>query len=159
MPYLIDGYNLLWAIQKNGDESEPISDIQLCHIVGRYLKRISDKGEIVFDGCGPPDKRDFYNVSNLDVVFVGTGCDADTAIENKIQANTAPKRLVVVSSDRRIRDAARRRKSITVKSDAFWLEVGMELSKRRGSNEPAEKQRGLSESETDRWVELFGLDQ
>ncbi len=50
MAVIIDGHNLLHSIQKTSECSESISDVQLCHIIGRYLKLISEKGEIVFDG-------------------------------------------------------------------------------------------------------------
>ena len=59
MPFLIDGHNLLWAIHKTS--GEPVTDIQLCHVLGRYLKLINETGILVFDGTGPPDKAPFGN--------------------------------------------------------------------------------------------------
>ena len=159
MPFLIDGYNLLWSIQKASAQSDPISDVQLCHILSRYLKRISEKGEIVFDGKGPPDKGGFDNISRLEIIFVGMATDADTVIEHKIQLNTAPKRLTVVSSDRRLRDAARARKAVSVKSDAFWGDVQKQLRRKRTLDEPAAKREGINQSETEQWLKLFDLDQ
>jgi len=156
---IVDGYNLLRSIQKTDEEFESISDVQLCHIVGRYLKLISEKGEIVFDGTGPPDKAGFDNISNLEVFFVGQGSDADTVIEDKITASTAPKRLAVVSSDRRLARAARVRKATAVKSLLFWDNLQKRLSRKRTPKEPPGKRRGLSESETKQWLEIFGFGQ
>ena len=157
--FIIDGHNLLHSICQAGDDSQVISDVQLCRIVGRYLRRIGETGEIVFDGTGPPDKSGFDNISNLEVLFAGIGTDTDTVIEEKIRANTAPKRLSIVSSDRRLRKAAQARKATAIKSETFWNNVQKQLSQKEKTKEPAEKRLGLSESETEQWLEYFGLDQ
>lgn len=159
MPYIIDGHNLLHSIQKTSECPGPISDVQLCHIICRYLKLIGEKGEIIFDGTGPQDKSGFDNISNLEVVFAGLRSDADTVIEEKIKASTAPKRLTVVSSDRRLRDAARKRKATVVKSQVFWDNLCSQLARKKTITEPAGKRHGLSDSETEQWLKFFGLEQ
>ena len=155
MPFLIDGHNLLWALQKISEEN--ISDVKLCSALGRYLKLINEKGVLVFDGIGPPDKTPFENIVCLEVLFSGTRKEADDIIEDKIKANTAPKRLVVVSSDRRVRKATNARKAISIKSEPFWENVEKELSRKKPIKEPHQKQHGLSESETDQWLKLFDV--
>ena len=155
---LIDGYNLLWAVKQTGQTGLP-DDVELCRILGRYLKQIGQLGEIIFDGIGPPDKTGFDNITNLEVFFSGRNSDADTVIEDKIKANSAPKSLTVVSSDRRLRDAAHSRKAVSVKSQVFWNDVQKELSKKEKLDEPTQKQQGLTESETQQWLKLFGLEQ
>ena len=157
MPVIIDGHNLLRTIQKTSEYFESIGRVQLCRIVSRYLCLTGEKGEIVFDGTGPPDKSGFDDISNLEVFFAGRSTDADSVIEDKVKASTAPKRLTVVSSDRRLRNAARARKATLVKSLDFWADVQKELSRKRKASEPAEKRRGLTESETEQWLEFFGL--
>jgi len=67
--------------------------------------------------------------------------------------------LTIVSSDRRLRKAALARKATTVKSEVFWKEVQKQLSRKRPKKEPEEKRQGLTESETDKWLEFFGLKQ
>ena len=156
---IIDGYNLLWAIQESSEEFESVSDVQLCRIVGRYLRLVSENGEIVFDGTGPPDKSGFDNISNLEVLFARQGGDADTVIEDKIRANTSRRRLTVVSSDRRVARAARARKAAAVKSQVFWNNLQKRLSRKRIIKEPAAKRWGLNESETKQWLKFFGLEQ
>ena len=156
---IIDGHNLLHSIVKIEHESEPISDIQLCWVVSRYLKLIGEKGEIIFDGTGPRDKSRFDNIDKLEVFFAGLGTDADTVIENKIRANTAPKRLSIVSSDRRLRDSARTRKATAIKSEVFWDNLQKQLRRKRTVKEPEAKRFGLSESETKQWLKFFGIEQ
>ncbi len=159
MAIIIDGHNLLHSIQKISDFPGPISDVRLCHIVGRYLRLISEKGEIIFDGTGPRDKGGFDNISNLEVIFAGLHSDADTVIEDKIKASTAPKRLTIVSSDRRLRDAARKRKATTLKSQVFWDNLQKQLSRKKKVKEPLAKRQGHSESETKQWLDFFGIEQ
>ncbi len=156
---IVDGYNLLRAVQKKSEESESITDVQLCRIIGSYLKSTGEKGQMVFDGIGPPDKSGFNNIDNLEVFFAGRSSDADTVIEDKIRVSTAPKSMTVVSSDRRLRDAARARKATSVKADTFWNDINKRLSRKRTAKEPPAKRRGLTESETKQWLKIFGLEQ
>jgi len=156
---IVDGHNLLHSIYKVEGDSEVISDIGLSRIIGRYLKLTGQKGEIIFDGTGPRDKVIFDSVDGVEILFAGMGTDTDTVIEGKIKAHTAPKRLIIVSSDRRLRRAARTRKATSIKSEDFWNNVQKQLSRKRPKKEPTGKRQGLSESETNQWLEIFGLEQ
>lgn len=157
--FIIDGHNLLHAILKTEEAPGAIGDVELCRILGRYLQMIGRPGEIIFDGSGPPDKSGFDDTGNLEVSFAGMGGDADSVIEDKIIASTAPKRLTIVSSDRRLRKAAHARRCVSIKSEVFWDNVRKQLSRKRPAKEPAAKRHGLSESETDQWVDFLGFEQ
>ncbi len=160
MPVIIDGYNLLRSIQKTSEDFEELSCLHLSAILSTYLQSTGDHGQIVFDGTGPPDKTGFDDFANLEVIFSGPKTDADTVIEEKIIANTAPKRLTVVSSDRRLKAAARKRKADSIKSDAFWQKVIKQMSKKKKTpTEPTQKREGLNESETQHWLKFFNLEQ
>ena len=159
MPYIIDGHNLLHSINKAGLTDGHISDIAMCQAIGQYLIAIEEKGEIVFDGKGPPEKTVFEHIRNLEVTFVGTTTDADSVIEDKIKINTAPKRLSIISSDRRVIKAARTRRATAIKSEAFWNEVQKKSNRKNKFREPRQKRHGLTESETEQWLELFGIEQ
>lgn len=157
---IIDGTNLLWAIQELPGEHEVTTEVELCRLLDRYLAQVGDEGQVVFDGAGPPDKSEFGAVGRVDVAFSGFNCDADTVVEEKIQANTAPRRLTVVSSDRRLRKAAGERKATALKSELFWNQVLAELRRKKPARkEPEAKRDGLTESETEQWMDLFGLDE
>ena len=159
MPILIDGTNLLWALHEAFDERDVVTEVQLCWMLDRYLASAGEPGEVIFDGAGPTDQSAFGQMAHLEVAFSGFNCDADTVVEEKIKANTAPKRLTVVSSDRRLRKAATARKATALKSDAFWQTVLKELRQGRPARqEPAEKQQGLTPGEAEQWMDLFGLD-
>lgn len=158
MPYLIDGYNLLRAVQKM-DGFSAFTDIGMCRALSDFLKAIRDRGVVVFDGIGPPDKSPFSGMPSLEICFSGTGMDADTLIEHKISDNTAPKRLIVVSSDRRLRTSAKKRKSISIGVEIFWKKLLNQLEKaaNRPAPEPFQKRHGLTSRETDLWIKKFDL--
>lgn len=157
--FIIDGHNLLHTIFKSEGDSGAITDVGLCKILSRYFTLTAEQGAIIFDGIGPPDKSGFYDISNVEILFAGRGTDADTVIEGKISASTAPKKLTIVSSDRRLRAAARMRKATSVKSDVFWVDVEKQLSRKRPIKDPPEKRQGLNEGETEQWLEFFGFEQ
>ncbi len=157
--FIIDGTNLLHAIYSVAGDSEAISDVALCRAVSHFLTLTGEKGEIVFDGTGPGDKTGFDNIANVEVSFAGPNSDADTVIEDKIRASTAPKGLTIVSSDRRLRKAAGTRKAASVKSEIFWTDVQRQLSRKTKAKEPAAKRQGISASETKQWLDFFGLEQ
>lgn len=155
---LIDGTNLLWTVKESSDDYERITEVQLCEMLDKYLVLTGEEGEIVFDGAGPPDTAIFAGVKYLEIFFSGFSKDADTVIEEKVLATGAPGRLTVVSSDRRLRLAAAERKSTSLKADFFWNLVCRELARKKpAAQEPQEKQEGLTESETDKWLDVFGL--
>ncbi len=156
---IIDGNNLLHTIYKTAGDTESISDVGLCRAVSRLLGLTGEKGEIIFDGSGPPDKSGFDHIANLEVSFSGLSSDSDTVIEDKIRASTAPRSLTIVSSDRRLRRAARARKATAVKSENFWVDLQRQLNRKTTVKEPAEKRRGISDSETKQWLDFFGLEQ
>jgi len=156
--FIIDGHNLLHAILKADEQFAPVSDVELCRAVAEYFSQIGESGEIIFDGTGPPEKTGFENIRRLEVYFAGLGTDADTIIEDKIIASSAPKGLTIVSTDRRLREAAKVRKATSVRAEVFWADLHKHMSKKRPPKEPSGKRRGLSESETKHWLEIFGIE-
>lgn len=163
MPLIVDGYNLMHVIRKSDEDFTNLTEVGLCKIISEYLKRVRDRGHVVFDGTGPYDKTDMEwlgGIENLEVYFSGAKTEADEIIEQKIQDSSAPKSLVVVSTDRRIRTAAAKRKATAVTSEIFWLQLIQQMEhQNKPSVEPKEKRQGLTEGETDQWLDYFGLDQ
>lgn len=159
MPFVIDGYNLLRSVQKM-EEFAALSDVQMCRAVSDFLSCIRDHGHLVFDGIGPKDKSAFGGMPFLEVYFSGQGVEADDVIEQRIQDNTAPKKLVIVSSDQRLRAAAGKRKAKSIPSEMFWqiLLAELERQSKRPEPEPTEKRHGLTDREADVWLDIFDLD-
>ena len=157
---IIDGHNLLWALDQTLGEREITTEIELCRALSRYFAATGEQGQVIFDGSGPNDTMEFETIANPEVFFAGFRYDADGVIEERIKASTSPRQLTVVSSDRRLRKAAAARKATTIKCERFWEQVRKELARSKPrKKEPEAKREGLTESETDKWLEVFGLDQ
>src|SRR6266567_621411 len=114
MQYLIDGYNLLHQVgllsgRVGPAKLEKARLALLGHLSGR-LGAEAAKVTVVFDALrAPPGAADALEYQGIRVFF--TRCEeADDLIEEFIRSASAPKTLTVVSNDRRIRDAARRRR-------------------------------------------------
>lgn len=157
MPVIIDGYNLLRSVQKI-EEYQSLDEASLCRIISEYLVRVRAYGQIIFDGTGPRDKSELSGIDNIEVYFSGVDLEADDIIEEKIEEYSAPKNMVVVSTDRRIRAAATKRKSTSVTSDIFWMSMIEQLDRKKPTPMPKEKRHGITETEADAWMDEFDLE-
>jgi predicted RNA-binding protein with PIN domain len=117
MRFLIDGYNLLHGLglarPKGPGQLERCRANMLDWLAQMHQDR-SGSVTVVFDGqqnAGKPASN--YMDRGIRIVF-SVGCIADDLIEKLIAGEGAPRGLTVVSSDRRIQEAARRRGCI------FW---------------------------------------
>ena len=160
IPFLFDGYNVYHAACKLSEEWAHITPDTLCNSIATDMQSVNAHGVVVFDGrrtlqSQPQIKPPGY----VRLVYSGPGVSADGVIEKMIQDSTAPRRLTVVSSDRRIRRAARRRRAISLTAGEY-LEAMLKRANRPPPppREPSEKRRGVPEGELDQWLELFGMD-
>jgi predicted RNA-binding protein with PIN domain len=114
---------------------------------------------VVFDGPAPPPPL-AQQIAHpaIRVSYSGAGVSADAVLNNIIESDSAPRRLVVVSSDREVASAARRRRARDVRSDEFWRAVRRDLARPEPSEiEPDEKRAGLDPGATDVWLSEFGF--
>ncbi|MFW6032614.1 MAG: hypothetical protein ACOCTI_04490, partial [Phycisphaeraceae bacterium] len=74
-------------------------------------------------------------------------------------ADSAPRRLIVVSSDHAVRRAARRRRATSWTSEQFLHELSIRLSTPPPEPAPPVKRRpgDMPPEEVDRWLERFGF--
>ncbi|MFK7768887.1 MAG: NYN domain-containing protein [Mariniblastus sp.] len=171
--WLIDGYNLIFQCGLEGRSRDPLSLERaraklIAAIAARYSKSELGKFVVVFDATSLPIKEDHSvsRKSGINVVFAIDHDDADSLIEELIQKNSNPKKLIVVSSDHRIHKAALRRKSKPIDSDIWFdqLEEMPSLSedarqspKQIENPEHSEKNVPQSLADVD-WAKEFGLD-
>jgi predicted RNA-binding protein with PIN domain len=159
MPFLFDGYNLYHAACKFSAEFAHLTPMALCRFIAADMYLLKDKAVVVFDGRalrGISQKME--PAGYVKIIYSGPDADADTVMEGLIQKNTAPRRLTVVSSDNRVRKAARRRRTKMLKSLEYLEAFIKRLEKPTPRpTEPQAKRRGLAEGELDEWLELFGL--
>lgn len=158
MPVLIDGNNLLHAAL-DAEPERPPGRTQLCTFLEEWVRRTGDPVHVVFDGPAPARMRaEQISGSEIPVTYSGP-VSADEVIFAEIRACSAPRRLRVVSSDREIIAAARRRQAKPVRSADFWSELHRTLARTEPVDpEPPEKRTGLATDQTDAWAAEFGLD-
>jgi predicted RNA-binding protein with PIN domain len=126
MRWLIDGYNVMHAAgllgPKLGREGFRRARRRFLDELAEILPvEHADDVTVVFDASVPPG--DFPVVSTyrgLRLIFALGDEDADSRIEYIIGHDSSPKTLTVVSSDRRIRQAASRRRARPLTAEAFW---------------------------------------
>jgi len=164
---LIDAYNVLWL----GSASEPhgpdLTPSGLLRVVAhsRFRRRAI---RLVCDGLpargeGQPspafgDSAILVRVGPGEVVYSGRSGSADDVIERIIDEHASPRGLLVVSSDRRVKRAARRRGARTIASEVFLAQV---LSDRTRTPLPALpafiEEIPLGAHAIDLWRREFGL--
>jgi len=115
MLYLIDGYNLLHAMGILGGRVGPQglakARLGLLGLLRGALGKDASSVTLVFDASGaPPGVVDDQEYQGIQVRFAVHHDQADDLIESLIRDCSAPKHLTVVSDDRRIQKAARRRR-------------------------------------------------
>jgi predicted RNA-binding protein with PIN domain len=95
----------------------------------------------------------------ITVMFASRDEDADTVIERLIAADSAPKRLTVVSSDHRLQRAAKRRKATAQDSDVWFAQLLRDRAARSKPSSTADlpKPEGpLTTGEVSQWLREFG---
>ncbi len=164
--YLIDGYNLMYAGGLLGKKLGPEA---FRRVRTRFLNELADtlgaidahQTTVVFDASNAPEKyaRE-QSHKGISVIFAVDDENADARIEQLISRHANPKILTVVSSDRRIRQAAERRRSRDVSADDFWVE----LDTRREAVAPSvtpparlkpERPQRISVEESEFWQQEF----
>ncbi len=159
MPVLIDGNNLLFAALEI-DPERPPSRSTLCLLLGRWARRVGEKVAIVFDGPAP-NQALARQIGDPDVAvsYSGGGVSADDVLAHTINTHSAPRLVLMVSSDREVARVARRRKAKVARSDSFWAMVLRDLARPQPEAiEPPEKRRGLGSEATERWIRELGLE-
>ena len=155
MPYLIDGNNLLAALELHVDA---IGRQGLCQLAVRYAR--GHRVCVVFDGPTPVQHALATQIAAGAEVIFAAPASADDIIIRLIESDSAPHRLRVVSSDHVIRKAAALRKCPTAKSEEFALAlVAFRDAPHGPPQEPAQKKEGLSADETREWLKVFDIEE
>ncbi len=185
---LIDGYNVVAPVAAPGRSPDPN---WLHRERMRVLDRLADHLDrktrtrtcVVFDAANPPpDRPARFEHASVDVRFAVDHAEADDLIEELIAAHSAPKRLTVVSSDRRIRDAATRRGATPWEAQPWLDELldgrlrlgtivrstsrdrdkeqtgGLGGAGQGGSGHDRKADRDLTPDELQDWMKTFGFD-
>lgn len=168
MTLLIDGYNLILEggilSHRAGPGDLHRARLALANILAFSLPPETLRRTIVvFDALDAPWGLPRV-VEHRGVVmrFADRGREADDLIEELIAADSAPRRLVVVSSDHRLHRAARRRGAQAIDSEPWLRRL---FAERRSRQSPDDAQPGAAESkpipqpdDVEAWLHCFGDD-
>lgn len=164
MALLVDAYNVLHVTGVLPPDLAGLGVLELRDLI--LVSRFRHMPvALVCDGFGPGvrgvDESSTTSDLGVTIHYTGSRRDADTHIERAIRACTHPHRLSIVSSDRRIVRAARRRRCRVMGSDAFLeaLESDWRRCADRRSAPPAQAYTiPLDAGSVQWWRDYFGLD-
>ncbi len=157
MHLIIDGYNLmhfLGLVRPIGPKSLEKSRLALQEWLRRTHGPAIGNVTLIYDGrLSEHTKREIQDDHGLRVHF-SIGESADDLIEELLRRHSQPRNLSVVSNDRRIQEAARRRGALAT-SCSDYLDSVMEQGHapptiRKGPEKPRP-----SEEETEHWLKEF----
>lgn len=156
VPFLIlDGYNVMHAAGITRSRYGP-GDLDRCRqrlnkrLIALLSRDVLERATIVYDAFdSPSDDERLQDCGGLTVLFAPRGSDADTQIERMLRTHSAPRQVVVVSSDHRLHKAARRRKAGCVDSEEFLAALEIEGAVRPGIVSPVTPPGSAAVSETD----------
>jgi len=163
---VIDGYNLLHAAGlarrtygPGGLQRARLELLQL--IAGQLSDDQRRRTTFVFDAKDPPpDSTGQGTHAEMLVLYAQEDEEADDLIERIIAVNSAPRQLVVVSSDHRLHKSARRRKATAVDSDVFLDDCARRVYSRRSKRVEPEVKPGCDTSPgaIAEWLAVFDID-
>jgi predicted RNA-binding protein with PIN domain len=158
MRYLIDGYNLAHALGLLTARAPRALLRARRALLARLAEHADPAGvTIVFDALkAPPGTRGGQDHRGVRVLFA-RGQSADDAIEEIIRADPSPRDLAVVSDDRRLREAARRRGCVSVGCLDYWERLGRPASPTPPAPAPEApaKPEACSGEEAEYWLGRF----
>jgi len=154
---VVDTYNVLGTVGVLPPRLAGLDPEGLARLIGHSRWR-RERVLLVCDGAGGPSGKGGAGrrFGSVELVYAGAGRDADSLIERIIGRDSAPRRLVVVSSDRRVRGAARRRRARWLSSEAFLHRLVRDES--RPGRAGAVSEAAGEPIDVDGWIEAFGVD-
>jgi predicted RNA-binding protein with PIN domain len=158
---LIDGYNLMHAVNLPAAKVRP-------GLLHRYRRRflnelaarldsdLASKTVVVFDAAAaPPHLPREEGWQGMTILYATEDEGADARIEELIAHESAPRALTVVSSDHRVREAARRRRATVVGADEFWTRLQFPPSPESAPIPDRPSTPPVSADEQEFWLRTF----
>lgn len=155
MPYIIDGNNLIGSVPDIALE-DPAARKKLVELVRKYQEYRKNAVIVVFDG--EPDDAFHRQPLNekFTVVYPRYGDSADDEIKRILNKYTYFKDVIVVTSDRELKNFAKKKGARIINSIEFHFELKRNY-RAQGIKENNLKRINtrLSDSEIDQWMKIF----
>ena len=152
---IIDAYNVLHLPMPQSLAG--LDEARLCLAISRSAYR-DRTATVVCDGRPKPHIPSESPVSSVRMLYSGTSNSADDLIISLIDASTSPRKITVVTNDRVIKRAAKRRRASILSSEAFIQRLDQTL----GYIPPLPKSAKpdlspVPEDQVRGWLEEFGV--
>jgi len=157
---VIDTFNVLHVTGVLPPELAGPDAVQLAGLI-RLSRWARTDVRLVCDGGGGRLvlPKELAKGSEIRLVFAGHGPDAaDIMIEGIINADSAPRSLLVVSSDHRVLAAARKRRCSVLTSEQFLGRLADDASVHHQSPDAGETPGTVDPKTLTMWMRLFGFE-
>ena len=155
MPVIVDTFNVLHTTGVLPPELAGVDLEGLARLI-RSSRYARERVTLVCDGFGTENAID--QTSFLQVSFAGLGRSADDLIAELVDRSTAPRLLVVVSSDNQVLRSAKRRGSKRLTAEQFLQQLADDVRALPRTNRPAAKPSApVPDDEVARWIAHFDL--
>lgn len=163
MPLIVDTFNVL---HQTGVLPPSLAGIDVAGLIelisrSRFRRR---RARLVCDGTSTVP-GDVGTGEHISIEFSGRGRSADDVIARHINRSSAPKRLTIVSSDREVQKAAKRRRCTVLRSDEFLRQLAMDVEREerraatRDARRPKQFTQPLTQKDAVKWMRELGLDE
>jgi predicted RNA-binding protein with PIN domain len=153
---LIDGYNVLFKAARGIQDGRRLAEERdlLVARISRHCAETRQRARVYFDpkrGGVTPSFDRIRKIPPVEVVQLAEG-SADDAIRAIVETGLDRTAYRVVSSDREVAGAARKRNFETMPAEEFLAEL-----ERAEAGAPAEKPEGCGPDGVKYWMDQFGL--
>jgi len=155
---ILDCYNVLHAVMP--PSLAGLDEAGLCLALSRS-RWLGERMTVVCDGLPKVLRQQESPVAAVEIVYAGRDKSADDVLIRMIDEGHSPRRLTVVSSDRQIQKAARRRRANALTSEEFihiLVSDGPMPARRQVTGDEKPDADGFDETEIERWVREFDRD-
>jgi predicted RNA-binding protein with PIN domain len=154
MPLIIDGNNLLHAAMP--PSLAGLDERGLCRLLARGPWQ-GQRMVVVLDGAPSPLGQIESPEPEVELIWSGPRRSADDVIIDLVHRDSAPRRIVVVSSDHALQRQVKRRRVRVMEAAEFISVLARGSAELPGSPGTARPQT-LSDDEVDRWLREFGIE-
>ena len=155
MPYIIDGNNLIGSSPDISLEDSN-SRKEIVAIVKKFQKKKNSKIIVVFDGEPDTFSSEENPTEKIVIKYPPIGDSADDEIKRILDGYTYFRDVVLVTSDRELKDIAKKKGAKVINSIEFYYEL-KRVYRATGKIEMKQKRidTELSDGEVDQWMKIF----